>query len=227
MKLLIVEDNPDIVANLYGFFEPLGYVLDNARDGFSGLARAAEGDYDAVVLDLGLPGLDGLALCRRLRQELRRPIPVIILTARDTLEDKVAGLESGADDYLVKPFSMLELDARLKALVRRASAAYVNTVLRVGELAFDTASFEVSRAGRSIVLTPSAYKLLAALMRTAPRLSSRQALERELWGEEAPESDALRTHIHSLRQSLDKPFAHPMLLTVHGLGYRLVDPDAD
>ena len=226
MRVLIVEDNPDIVANLYAFLEPIGYTLDCAVSGFAGLARAAEGDYDAIVLDLMLPGLDGLDLCRKLRNELRQTTPILILTARDTVLDKLAGFESGADDYLVKPFSLPELDARLRALVRRARNAQVEAVLRLGELRFDTTTFEATRGGRRLDLTPTGYKLLACLLRAAPRVVARDTLEREVWGDEPPDSDALRTHIHALRQALDKPFATPMLKTVQGIGYRLMDPSA-
>ncbi len=226
MRVLIVEDNPDIIANLYGFLEPQGYTLDCAEDGIAGLARARSGSYDAIVLDLMLPGLDGLELCRRLRRDFGNSTPVLMLTARDTIQDKLAGFGSGADDYLIKPFSLSELDARLKSLVRRARGVQTDAVLCLGELRFNAATMEVTRAGRALVFTPTGYKLLASLLRAAPRLLSRETLERDVWGEEPPDSDALRTHIHALRQALDKPFASAMLKTVHGLGYRLMDPDA-
>ena len=224
MHVLIIEDNPDIVANLYAYLEPLGYALDCEHRGDAGLTAAAHGAHDAIVLDLMLPGLDGLDLCRRLRRELRRKTPVLMLTARDTIRDKVNGFESGADDYLVKPFSMAELDVRLRALVRRARDAQADPVMRVGELAFDTATMTVSRESRHLKLTPTGFKLLARLMREAPKVVTRQALEYEVWGENPPDSDALRTHLHTLRQAIDKLFAAPMLRTVQGFGYRLVDP---
>lgn len=226
MRILIIEDNPDILANLYGFLEPLGYTLDSARNGFAGLARAAEGRFDAIVLDLMLPGMDGLDVCRKLREELRQSTPVLMLTARDTLQDKVDGFEHGADDYLVKPFSLVELDVRLRALVRRAQNAHQEATLSFGPLRFDPTTFEAAREERRLALTPTGYKLLGALIRAAPRVLSKEALEREVWGDDPPDSDALRTHIHALRQALDKPFATPMLKTVQGVGYRLVDPDA-
>ncbi|TMS59069.1 response regulator transcription factor [Imbroritus primus] len=231
MRLLIIEDNADIVANLYGYFEPLGHVLDTAANGYAGLALAAQHEYDAIVLDLSLPGLDGLTLCRRLRDELQQSVPVLMLTARDTLDDKVAGFESGADDYLVKPFSLVELDARLKALVRRAHGVKTDTGrLQVGDLVFDTATYEVRRGGRPVELTRTGYKLLACLMRAAPKVVSRATLEAEVWGDDRPDSDALRTHIHALRQAIDRPQestpGHAMLRTVQGVGYRLVSEDA-
>lgn len=226
MKILIIEDNPDILANLYAFLEPLGYVLDNARDGVNGYSRASSGDYDAIVLDLMLPRMDGVLLCKRLRTEARKTTPVLMLTARDTVDDKLLGFDSGADDYLVKPFSLAELDARLKALVRRARGQQTETGLSLGELQIDTATREVHRAGVRLELTPTSYRLLICLLRMAPRVLPKELLERELWQDEPPDSDALRTHIHALRQVLDKPFGEPMLLTMHGIGYRLVDPHA-
>lgn len=224
MRLLIIEDNADIVANLFGYFEPLGHVLDTAANGYAGLALAAQHEYDAIVLDLSLPGLDGLALCRRLRDELQLAVPVLMLTARDTLDDKVAGFESGADDYLLKPFALVELDMRLQALVRRSHGTRARVGrLQVGDLVFDTATYEVHRGDRAIELTPTGYKLLACLMRAAPQVVSRATLEAEVWGDDQPDSDALRTHIHALRQAIDRGESTPMLRTVQSVGYRLVD----
>ncbi len=225
MRLLIVEDNVDIVANLHSYLEPLGYQLDCEYNGHAGLNAAAHGKHDAIVLDLMLPGLSGLELCRRLRRDWRRHTPVLMLTARDTLADKINGFESGADDYLVKPFSMAELDVRLKALVRRSREHHDDQLLQVGDLRFDRGAMQVTRAGRPIELTPSGYRLLERLMLAAPNLVSREALSYELWGDSPPESDALRTHIHALRQAIDKPFGRPLLQTRAGQGYRLQTED--
>lgn len=226
IRVLIVEDNADILANLYGYLEPLGYTLDSARDGFAGLARAADHEYDAIVLDLMLPGLDGLEVCRRLREQLRRDTPVIMLTARDTISDKVAGLRSGADDYVVKPFSLAELEARLDAVVRRRRGRVSDAVLAVGPLRFDVTTYQVTRNGRPIELSPMGCRILSVLMRASPAIVTRATLQHELWGNDAPDSGALRTHIHAVRQAVDKPFGAPMLITIPSVGYRLVDPDA-
>lgn len=222
MYVLVVEDNADIIANLYGFLEPLGYTLDVARTGPAGIAYAVGSQYDAIVLDLSLPGLDGMEVCRRLRKENRLATPILMLTARDTVQDKLAGFDMGADDYLVKPYSLPELDARLKALVRRARNEQVDYIQAFGELSLDTGTGQISRAGVLLILTPTGHKIIAALMRCAPKLITREALAREVWGDAPPDSDALRTHIHALRQALDKPFDYPMLVTVPGTGYRLV-----
>jgi DNA-binding response OmpR family regulator len=224
MKLLIVEDNFDIVANLYEFFEPRGFVLDHARTGHEGLERVRSGRFDAIVLDVMLPGMEGTTLCQQLRLQLRQATPVLMLTARDSLDDKLLGFASGADDYLVKPFSMAELEARILALVRRSRGA-LESVLSAGDLSFDIATYEVRRGGRRIMLTPTGYKLLACLLQAAPRVVTREELEHAVWGEDPPDSDALRTHLHALRQAVDKPFDHPVIKNIPGVGYRVAGAD--
>jgi DNA-binding response OmpR family regulator len=226
LHLLVVEDHPDILANLHAYLEPLGYVIDSARTGPAGLTQARSGSYDIVVLDLMLPGMDGIAVCRALRRTLRTPTPVLILTARDTVQDKVAGFDAGADDYLVKPFSMQELDVRLRALHRRARGHHTGAVLEWAEVRLDLRTHAVVRAGQPLRLTPTGIKLLATLMRAAPQVVSRGELERELWGDSPPTSDALRTHIHALRLELDRPFPVPLLRTLPFVGYCLEIPHA-
>jgi len=220
-RLLIIEDNPELVANLYGFFEPLGYVLDDARDGATGLRLATQNDYDAILLDLMLPRLDGMALCQKLREEFQNPVPVLMLTARDPVDDRVRGLALGADDYLVKPFSLKELDARIKALVRRAQGRQVQSLLTWKDLQVDTRAPQAWRQGQAIHLTPTTHKLMMNLVRAAPAVVKKQDLEYLLWGDEPPESGALRTHIHDLRQQIDKNFTSALIETVHGVGWRL------
>ncbi|SFD29776.1 response regulator transcription factor [Massilia yuzhufengensis] len=222
MRILIIEDNPDILANLFGFLEPRGHTLDCATNGFAGLSFAAEGTYDAIVLDVMLPGLNGVDLCRRLRTEMNNATPVLMLTARDTLEDKVNGFTSGADDYLVKPFSLVELEVRLQALVRRAKGLTETSTLVVGDLHFDCKSFHATRAGRPLSLTKTGFIILGCLMRASPAVVSREELEYAIWGDNRPQSDALRTHIHALRQTLDKSETAPMLQTVSGIGFKLI-----
>lgn len=227
MRALIIEDNPAILANLYGFLEPRGYTVDSAHNGYGGLALASENEYDVIVLDIMLPGLNGLELCQKLRSDLRIATPVLMLTARDRIPDKVAGFDSGADDYLVKPFSLVELDVRLRALVRRAGGGHpISSTLRFGGLLFDPELQSASRDGVKVTLTKTGYVLLRCLMAAAPRIVSRETLEHAIWGNDRPESDALRTHIHALRQAIDKPFAFPMVHTVPSVGYRLALSDA-
>ena len=225
-SVLLIEDHRDIAEMVGGYLESRGYTIDFAEDGVTGLHLAVVNDYDAIVLDLMLPGLDGLAVCRKLREEARRDTPLLMLTARDTQQDKVPCLGAGADDYLVKPFDIQELEARVRALVRRRRGQLAAEVLKVADLSLDTGTLEVSRAGRPLTLTPTALKLLTVLMRASPRVVSRQDLEREVWGDLLPDSDTLRSHLYTLRKVIDRPFDRPLLHTVHGAGYRLADADA-
>jgi len=220
MYILVIEDNPDLVANLYDYLEPRGYVLDAAYDARIGLQYALDNNYDAIILDLMLPGMEGLELCSRLRAA-GSDIPILILTARDTLDDKLEGFAKGADDYLVKPFAMQELDVRLKALIRRAYGEQSKEQLQVADLVFDPTTRQIERGGKSIVLPPIPLKILALLMRQTPHVVSRQEIERRIWGNDRPDSDSLRTHMSILRTAIDKPFKKQLLRTVHGIGYQL------
>ena len=225
MRVLIIEDNPDIAANLGDYLEDHGHTVDFAGDGVTGLHLAVVNDFDAIVLDLALPGMDGLEVCRKLRSEADKDTPVLMLTARDRLEDKLAGFETGADDYLVKPFELQEVAVRLKVLAGRGRRRS-SRELKVGGLAFNQDTLNVTREGKEIYLNPIGLKLLHCLMEASPNVVSRAELETEVWGEEMPDSDSLRVHIHSLRSAIDKPFASNMIQTRHGIGYRLVAPDA-
>lgn len=223
MHLLLIEDNPDLVANVADFLDGRGHSLDIAYNGFAGLGFALENDYDALILDLTLPGIDGLEVCQRLRAS-GRTLPILMLTARDGLEDKLEGFASGADDYLVKPFALRELEARLLALARRGHGGQAGTAaerLRVADLELDLATRRLTRAGRPLELPPIPMRLLETLLRRAPGLVTRAELERAVWGDQPPDSDALRAHLHLLRQTIDKPFPRPLLHTVRGFGYRL------
>ncbi|MGD8978430.1 MAG: response regulator transcription factor [Gammaproteobacteria bacterium] len=223
--VLLIEDHHDIAEMVGSYLESNDYVVDYATDGVTGLHLAVSNEFDAIILDLMLPGMDGLEVCRKLRQDAGRDTPLLMLTARDTLEDKVAGLDAGADDYLVKPFEIEELDARLRAMLRRAGGQMVSESLRVADLSVDTGTLEVRRADRLLNVTPIGLKLLLALMRASPKVVNRRDLERAVWGDIAPDSDALRSHLYTLRKAIDKPFPRPLLQTVPGLGYRLAEID--
>jgi len=222
MYILVIEDNPDLVANLYDFLGNRGHTIDAAYDAFSGLKFAFEGNYDAIVLDLMLPGMDGLEVCAKLR-EGGVLIPILILTARDTLDNKLDGFASGADDYLVKPFALKELEARLLALQRRTDRAYTSGRLSVADLTFESHTLRVERGGRRIELPPIPLKILEFLMTKSPRVVTREELERAVWGDSPPDSDALRAHMHVLRSAIGEP---PLLRTLRGIGYQLVALDA-
>ena len=219
--ILLIEDNRDIAEMVAEFLEGKGYAVDHAGDGVTGLHLAVTNPYDVIVLDLMLPGLDGLAVCRKLREEAKRDTALLMLTARDTVDDRVAGLDAGADDYLVKPFEIRELEARIRTLLRRQRGTVVTETLRVADLLADTSTLQVTRAGQPVRLTPIGLKLLMVLMRASPRIVSRQQLEREVWGDVPPDSDTLRSHLYALRKAIDKPFDRPLLHTVASAGYRL------
>ena len=221
LRILVIEDNPDLAANLVDYFEAKGHLADAAGDGITGLNLATRNEYDVIVLDLMLPGLDGLSLCRRLRGDLGRLTPILMLTARDTIEDKIAGLEAGGDDYVCKPFVLREVSARVKALARRAQGTSPRQKLQIDDLTFDTATFEVVRAGKAIPLPPIPLRLLENLMRASPRVLSRDELVRAVWGDAPPDSDALRAHMHVLRGAIDKPFDRPLIRTLRGLGWQV------
>ena len=227
LRLLVVEDNPDLAANLVDYLTSLRHLVDAAGDGATGLRLAEQENFDVILLDLILPALSGLDVCRRLRQQGRNT-PILMLTARDTLDDKVAGLEAGADDYLVKPFAMREVAARIQALARRARPFSGSDTLRVGDLCFDTAKLCVARGGRKIALPRIPLRILEILMRASPRPIPREDLERAIWSDEPPDSDALRSHLHILRSAIDKPFDRPLMHTLRGLGWQIAthEPDA-
>ena len=221
MQLLLIEDHHDIAANIAEYFEARGDAVAHASDGEQGLQMALENAYDALILDLMLPGIDGLSVCRSLRQAGRTQVPILMLTAKDLLADKIEGFDAGADDYLVKPFSLAELDVRLKALMRRASPTETLRVLNVGDLRFDLNTLEAERGGVAIKLNPTTRRILTVLMQNSNRVVTRAELERELWGDRAPEGDFLRAHMHALRTAIDKNFTDKLLHTIHGTGYRL------
>lgn len=225
MRILIVEDNRDIAANLGDYLNDRGHEVDYAFDGVTGLHLAVSHEFDAMVLDLALPGMDGLEVCRKMREEGRKETPVLMLTARDQIDDKLAGFDSGADDYLVKPFELREVEARLQVLARRGQRIAPRE-LDVADLHFNLETLTVTRGGKRIDLNPIGLKLLEKLMTASPKVVSRGELEHHVWGEELPDSDSLRVHIHSLRAAIDKPFDTALLITRHGIGYSLVDPDA-
>ena len=224
-SVLVIEDNRDIAEMVCSHLERRGFRVDHAGDGVTGLHLGVTDTFDAIVLDLMLPGIGGLEVCRRLREDARRDVPILVLTARDTLEDKVGGLEAGADDYLVKPFEIEELEARLRALIRRRRGLLTRAILQVGDLALDPGTLRVTRGGVEIPVTPTGFRILSLLMRASPRVVSRREIETELWGDTPPDSDALRSHLYSLRKSVDRPFEVPLIHTVQSAGYRLAAPN--
>lgn len=221
MRILIIEDDTAIAANLYDHLTASGYETEHAADGVSGLRHAVTEDWSAILLDVALPGMDGFTLCRKLREEARRDTPILMLTAKDTLDNKLAGFDHGADDYLVKPFSLKEVAARLGALIKRRQGQVVPRTLRYGDISLDPQTLDVERAGRAVKLPRKCLHLLQLLMASPERVLRRTELETIVWGEPMPESDTLRSHIHILRRALTADGESNPIETVHGTGYRM------
>lgn len=221
MRILIIEDDDDILQLLYTHLEEQEMVVDSASDGVTGLHRAVCEEFDAIVLDINLPGINGLDLCRRLRGDAASATPIIMLTANDELESKIEAFEAGADDYLVKPFEPSELSARLTAIVRRSTKAKATNKLTVEDLTLDLDTLSVTRAGQEFHLSPISIRMLELLMRESPKLVTRESLEHHIWSDDPPDSDSLRAHVYALRNAIDKPFPTPLLHTVPRLGYKL------
>lgn len=219
--VLLVEDHHDLAVTVGEFLELHGIAVDYAHNCQSAMSLLASNLYHCVVLDLNLPDGTGYDVCRYMRHHLGLSIPVIMLTARDTLDDKLEGFDVGTDDYLVKPFELKELVARILAQIKRARGLVGRVQLQVGDLVLAASTNQVTRAGRTIDMPPIQFRLLALLMRHSPQVVSRQAMEQELWGEEAPDSDALRSHIYHLRKLIDKPYPVKLMHTVPGVGVKL------
>lgn len=226
LTVLMVEDNRDIAENVCLFLENSGHSVDYAASGREALRLVDGNRYDALMVDVMLPGIDGLALCRELRERQRLDTPILMLTARDRLDDKLDGFDAGADDYMTKPFELEELEARLLALTRRARGAVSHT-LCVGDIELDSRAMRASRAGTELELSPTGFKLLQQMMLAYPNIVFRDDMERAIWGDDPPDSDALRSHVFALRKAVDRPFDHKMVKTVHGIGFRLQPADED
>jgi DNA-binding response OmpR family regulator len=219
MRILIVEDNLDIQANIAEYMNA-DYSLDFAYNGEQGLELALENEYDVIVLDLMLPGRDGLDVCRTYRKAVGLQAPIIMLTARDTIDDIEAGFAVGADDYLIKPFSLRELKVRINALGRRPKARGGDALIYAG-LRFDAESLVLRKGNRSVTLLEKEAKILTLLMEAAPDIVTSDSISYSLWGEDPPMSGALRTHIYNLRKALMAVDANTALKTVRGRGYTL------
>jgi len=224
LKMLLVEDNVAISKNIAAFFMQKDILLDFAYDGVHGCELALNNFYHVVILDIALPKMDGLLVCKALRAECERHLPIIMLTARDSLDDKLAGFADGADDYLTKPFALEELYVRCIALTQRHTL-HQSKVLLLGEgeqrLTLDIATKQVTRDAQDIHLQPIPFAILRILMEAHPRAITRSELCGQIWGEELTSSDTLRSHLYQLRKALDKPFNHAIVKTMHGVGFSL------
>lgn len=226
--VLLVEDDRNVAVLVGEWLEHHHYEVDFAEDGLDAVNLTHDNAYDAIVMDVSLPRLNGLDACRRLRAEgANTETPVVMVTARDTLEDTLEGLDAGADDYLVKPFFPAELEARITALIRRRRAEVAPALLQVGDVVLDPRAQRVTRDGQEIDLTPTGMRILQILMRESPKVVTRSQLEQELWGLESPDSDALRSHLYVLRKAIDRGRATRLVHTLPNVGYRVLPLSAD
>ena len=224
IPLLLVEDDSGLAGSLGDFLSERGYDVDFAFNGRSGVGLARRNNYAVIVMDVSMPLMDGLTACEQLRQEHGINTPIIFLTARDTLDDKIAGYRSGGDDYLVKPFAPEELVCRIDALRKRPHLASASD-LTIGDLEIHPSRLEVVFGGQSLELQDTQIRLLLILANAAPETVSRAALEAGIWPEETPSSSPLRNHVYRLRRLLGDRFGYHFIKTVHGKGYRIELPD--
>ena len=219
LPILLVDDNVDILYNIRDYLVIKGYTVQTAVNGADALERLKTQSFSLCVLDIGLPLIDGLSICQLLRRDGNN-IPILMLTARDSIDDRVRGLEVGADDYLIKPFALKELAARIEALLRRT---YGNQrdVLQVADLVFNLQTLQVTRAGTSIRLNPTCLAILKELMAKSPAVVSRSRLETVVWNGSPPDSDSLRANLYLLRRAVDKPFDKALIKTHPGMGWSL------
>ncbi len=227
LRILLVEDHQDLAETVTDFLESMGATVDYAADGMTGLHLARQNRFDVIVLDVMLPGINGYELCAEIREHDHNNTPVIMMTARDELGDKLRGFESGADDYVVKPFDLPELVARVQSLSRRHHRTLTAEVFTVADLVLDTGTHEVRRGGQLLSLTPAGFQILSVLLKRMPNVVTRHEIESELWGDDPPASDTLRSQIYKLRKAVDKPFSVSLLHTVSGSGYRISESDRE
>jgi DNA-binding response OmpR family regulator len=226
MKILLVEDNNNLALNITEYFESKGHLVDYAADGLIAMNLAVSQRFDVIVLDIMLPGLNGIDICQRLRANADIDTPIIMLTAKDTEQDKLKGFGAGADDYLVKPFSLGELEARLLALIRRSKPHFHgHRHLIVGDLDYDSATMKLKRGGVELHLMRVPLKILILLMQNPDRVVTREEIEQEIWNDESPDSEVLRSHIYAIRTEINKHNAPNILHTIRGVGYLLSESD--
>ncbi|ABV85663.1 response regulator transcription factor [Shewanella pealeana] len=220
MKVLIVDDSHNLSETIADYLELEGMIIDCAYHGEAAINLVSENSYDVIIMDIMMPKIDGITAVRKLREELYCNTPILFLTAKDSLDDKVAAFKAGGDDYLLKPFAMEELSLRLHALSNRGPRQDIGT-LSFADIKINTQTDVVTRGEQPIKLSRIQLKILKVLLKRAPSIVSRQDVTDAVWGDESPPSDALRSHIYGLRTALDKGFEQSRLETIHGQGYRL------
>ena len=225
INVLLVEDHQALSQTIADHLEMADFTVDFAADGITGLHLAVTNSYDAIILDVMLPGIDGFTICEKIRKEVKSDIPIIMLTARDQIADKIKGFDNGADDYLSKPFNPDELIARLKSMVRRHRGEFDSKALRIGDLVFDLGTMEVSRAKQKLKVSPTGLQILKVLMKKSPEIVTKDQMAKHLWGDLIPDSDVLRSHLYILRKTIDKPFDKQLLHTIPGVGLKISESE--
>jgi len=223
--VLIVEDHQALAQTIADHLEMADFIVDFAADGLTGLHLAVTNPYDAIILDVMLPGIDGFSICDKIRKDAKSDVPIIMLTARDQIGDKLKGFHNGADDYLSKPFNPDELVARLQSLVRRHRGEFDTKALKVDDLVYDLGTMEVSRAKQKLKVSPTGLQILKILMKKSPDIVTKDELAQQLWGDLMPDSDVLRSHLYILRKTIDKPFDKQLLHTIPGVGVKLAEEE--
>lgn len=224
-RILIVEDNEDVRRNIVEFLELKKFKTDNTDDGLKALGLTLVNSYDLILLDVMIPGLDGISVCEQLKKRMDST-PIIFLSAKDTVEDRINGLTVGADDYIVKTFSLSELLLRINAVLRRTKKE-LSPFLTIGPLKLNAETKQVFRDDKEIRVNPTGFKILQFLMSKSPNIVSREELEKEIWGFNRVASDALRAQIHLLRQLVDKPFEKQLIHTRQGFGWSIKAEEKD
>lgn len=219
-RILLVEDTAELATEIYDFLEGQGLDVDYAANGKQAISLVADHRYDVIILDVMLPDISGIEVCQYIKNNSDPIPPVLMLTARDSIEDKISGFDAGTDDYLTKPFERHELLLRCNALTRRHQLHHSQSIT-IGDLSFNAKQRAATRSGEPLKLSSTSFQILELLVNAFPNAVSRQEVLQKVWGDDCPDSDALRSHIYNLRQALDKPFATDMLTTIHGVGFKL------
>jgi len=220
MKILIIEDHQELAIQLGDFLGSLGWNIDFSLTGQQGVNLALENEYDLIILDLNLPDIDGTQVCKEIKSKSKFNIPILMLTARDSFADKVKGFDLGADEYLTKPYDLRELALRCKVLSRRQEL-YQSNRLNLEELTLDLNENRVFRLEQEVVLNRTSFSILLMLANAYPNPVSKSRIVHEIWGDNPPETNALKSHIYNLRMAIDKPFSHSVVKTIVSVGYKL------
>lgn len=220
MNILLIEDHIELATQLNDFLCSLGWKVDFSSTGQQGVFLALENEYDLIILDLGLPDIDGIDVCKEIKSKSKLNIPILMLTARDSFADKVKGFDTGGDEYLTKPYDLRELALRCKVLTRRQEL-YKSNKMAIGDLILDLNENKVFRSDKEVILNKTAFTILLMLVKAYPNPVSKNRIVHDIWGDNPPETNSLKSHIYNLRAAIDKPFHTHIIRTIINVGYKL------